>query len=116
MLMVQENLTVREVFDRQASSMTKTVTPDNLVCWTLSPSQFLTRVCYAGFRAMDEIEVACVIKVLTRPELYDQIRFDELEMLLEGFGVPSAESKTLLPLQIEEPYTRTSPIPCAFRT
>ena len=52
---------------------------------------------------MDEIEVACMIKVLTRPELDDQIRFDELEMLLEGFGVPSSESNTHLTLQREEP-------------
>jgi len=53
----------------------------------LSPEMFLARVYQVGLTNLSRLYVACLMKVLGKPELDDSIRYDELEMLLENFGV-----------------------------
>lgn len=53
----------------------------------LTPQNFLGRVYQTGIKNLTELEVACLIRVLGKPEFDDCIRYDELEMLLENFGV-----------------------------
>jgi hypothetical protein len=36
---------------------------------------------------LTELQIACLIRVLGKPDIDNSIRFDELEMLLENFGV-----------------------------
>lgn len=46
---------------------------------------------------MTEIEVACLMRVLSKPELDDSVRYDELEMLLHSFGVSKYATKGMTP-------------------
>lgn len=43
---------------------------------------------------MTQLEVACLMRVLGKPDLNDSVRYDELELLLENFGVIKDASGT----------------------
>jgi hypothetical protein len=53
----------------------------------LSPQNFLGRVFQAGIQNLDQLQVACLMRVLSKPDFEDSVRYDELELLLENFGV-----------------------------
>jgi hypothetical protein len=53
----------------------------------LSPSNFLGRVYQVGIQNLTQLQVACLMRVLGKPEFDDSVRYDELELLLENFGV-----------------------------
>ena len=57
----------------------------------LTPQNFLGRVYQAGIQNLTELEVACLMRVLSKPELEDTVRYDELELLLQNFGVPKPQ-------------------------
>jgi len=53
----------------------------------LSASNFLGRVYQVGIQNLTQLQVACLMRVLGKPEFDDSVRYDELELLLENFGV-----------------------------
>lgn len=57
----------------------------------LTPQNFLGRVYQSGIQNLTELEVACLMRVISKPELEDTVRYDELELLLQNFGVPKPQ-------------------------
>ena len=51
--------------------------------------------------SLTQLQVACLMKVLGKPDLNDAVRFDELELLMENFGVikPASAEHSLQPEQ-----------------
>jgi hypothetical protein len=48
---------------------------------------FLARVYQVGITDLTQLQVACLMKVLGKPEFDDSVRYNELELLMENFGV-----------------------------
>jgi hypothetical protein len=53
----------------------------------LTPQNFLGRVYQAGIQNLTQLQVACLMRVMSKPEFDDSVRYSELELLLENFGV-----------------------------
>lgn len=63
--------------------------PDGTVLELLSPIGFLEGVKEAaGIEDLTEIEAACLLRVLAKPELENAIILNEFTMIMENFGVP----------------------------
>lgn len=58
----------------------------------LTPQNFLGRVYQAGIQNLTQLQVACLMRVLGKPEFDDSVRYDELELLLQNFGVHKESS------------------------
>ena len=48
---------------------------------------FLAGVRESGFHDLQEVEAACLMKVLAKPELENHIILNELALIMENFGV-----------------------------
>lgn len=48
----------------------------------LSARNFLGRVYQVGITDLTQLQVACVMRVLGKPDLEDSVRYDELNLLL----------------------------------
>ena len=53
----------------------------------LTLPNFIARVYQVGCRDLSQLQLACLMRVLGKPELEDGVRYNELEILLENFGV-----------------------------
>ena len=63
--------------------------PDGTVLELLSPIGFLEGVKEAaGIEDLSEMEAACLLRVLAKPELDNAIILNEFTMIMENFGVP----------------------------
>ena len=63
--------------------------PDGTVLELLSPIGFLEGVKEAaGIDDLTEMEAACLLRVLAKPELDNAIILNEFTMIMENFGVP----------------------------
>ena len=63
--------------------------PDGTVLELLSPIGFLEGVKEAaGIEDLTEMEAACLLRVLAKPELDNAIILNEFTMIMENFGVP----------------------------
>lgn len=77
--------TVRQVFLRYSQpEMFK----DGSVLELLSPRGFLEGVRDIGFDDVTELEAACLMKVLAKPELDNSIILNEFVLIMENFGIP----------------------------
>ena len=54
----------------------------------LSPRSFLEGVRDSGFEDVTEMEAACLMKVLAKPELENSIILNEFVLIMENFGIP----------------------------
>lgn len=91
---LQRNLTVRQAFakfiqfeqiqieDEEPSSEEVTVLE------LLSPLGFLEGIKELGLLDLEEIEVACLMRVLTKPNLDNAILVKELIIIMSNFGIP----------------------------
>ena len=62
----------------------------------LSPIAFLEAIkVELSLNEMSEIEIACLMRVLAKPELEDSIILNEFALIMENFGVPLMEGGTL---------------------
>jgi hypothetical protein len=52
---------------------------------------FIERLKDVGVNELSELEVACLFKVLSKPELNHKIMLNELMIVMENFGVPYEE-------------------------
>ena len=55
----------------------------------LSPRAFLEGVRDSGFEDITEMEAACLMKVLAKPELDNAVILNEFVLIMENFGIPS---------------------------
>lgn len=53
----------------------------------LTLPNFIARVYQVGNQDLSQLQLACLMRVLGKPELEDGVRYNELELLLENFGV-----------------------------
>jgi hypothetical protein len=56
----------------------------------MSPIAFLEGVKEAGMEELSEMEAACLLRVLAKPELENAIILNEFIMIMENFGVMDA--------------------------
>lgn len=61
--------------------------PDGTYLELLSPIAFLEGVKELGLDNLSELEAACLLRVLTKPELESAIILNELILIMENFGV-----------------------------
>ena len=61
--------------------------PDRTVLELLNPINFLEGVREAGLDDLQEMEAACLMRVLSKPELDNAIILNELVLIMENFGV-----------------------------
>ena len=53
----------------------------------LSPIGFLEGIKELGIMDLEEVEVACLMRVLTKPNLENAILLKELIVIMENFGI-----------------------------
>lgn len=53
----------------------------------MSPIAFLEGIKEAGLHELSEMEAACLLRVLAKPELENAIILNEFIMIMENFGV-----------------------------
>ena len=63
------------------------VFPDRTVLELISPGGFIEGIREVGIEDLQEFEVACLMKVLGKPELDDAVILNEFVMIMENFGV-----------------------------
>lgn len=56
----------------------------------MSPRAFLEGVRDSGFDDVTEMEAACLMKVLAKPELENAVILNEFVLIMENFGIPPA--------------------------
>jgi hypothetical protein len=78
--------TVRQVFLRYSQPE---AFKDGSVLELMSPSGFLEGVRDIGFDDITELEAACLMKVLAKPELDNAVILNEFVLIMENFGVPA---------------------------
>ena len=61
---------------------------DGSVLELLSPRAFLEGVRDTGFEDVTEMEAACLMKVLAKPELENAVILNEFVLIMENFGIP----------------------------
>jgi hypothetical protein len=54
----------------------------------ISPRGFLEGVREVGFEDVTELEAACLMKVLSKPELDNAVILKEFVLIMENFGIP----------------------------
>ena len=59
----------------------------------MSPIAFLEGVKELGLNDLSEMEAACLLRVLTKPELDSAIILNELVLIMENFGVVGDEDE-----------------------
>ena len=100
-LLIKKGLTVRDAFGKYSTS---DILPESkTVLELVMPSQFLEAIkVELGIRNLSEIEAACLMRVLAKPELDNMIILNEFALIMENFGVPLIDGATL---SEDEDYT-----------
>jgi len=62
---------------------------DGSVLELISPRSFLDGVKDIGFEDVTELEAACLMKVLAKPELENSVILNEFVLIMENFGIPT---------------------------
>jgi len=57
----------------------------------MTADDFLTRSYQCGLPELNQLQMACVIRVLGKPELGNAIRLNELEIVMSSFLQPQQE-------------------------
>jgi len=83
-LMRQKGRSVRGIFTKYS---VPEMFPDRTLIELLSPQSFLEGVKEVGLIDLQEIEAACLMRVLAKPELENSIILNELVLIMENFGV-----------------------------
>ena len=83
-LMLSKGRTVRGIFTKYS---VPEMFPDRTILELLTPISFLEGVREAGLSDLQEMEAACLMRVLSKPELDNSIILNELVLIMENFGV-----------------------------
>lgn len=87
-LLLVSGRSVRQVFSKFSAPE---IFPDRTVMELLSPLSFLEGIKDLGLDDLQEIEAACLMRVLAKPELENAIILNELALIMENFGVPDGD-------------------------
>lgn len=83
-VMIEKNKSVRGIFTKYSIPEQF---PDGSVLELMSPIAFLEGLKDLGLMDLSEMEAACLLRVLTKPELDSAIILNELVLIMENFGV-----------------------------
>ena len=83
-LMHEKSRSVRGIFTKYS---VPEVFPDRTVLELLSPGGFIEGIKETGIEELQEFEVACLMRVLAKPELDNAVILNEFAMIMENFGV-----------------------------
>lgn len=83
-LLIKSGRSIRTVFGKYS---VPEMFPDRTVLELLSPLSFLEGVKDIGLDDLQEIEAACLMRVLAKLELDNAIILNELTLIMENFGV-----------------------------
>ena len=83
-LMLKKGRTVRGIFTKYS---VPEIFPDRTILELLSPAAFLEGIKDTGIGELQEFEVACLMRVLAKPELDNAVILNEFVMIMENFGV-----------------------------
>lgn len=78
--------TVKQAFGRYAQPEPF---KDGTVLELMTPRGFLVGVRELGFEDVSEMEAACLLKVLAKPELDGAVILNEFILIMENFGIPA---------------------------
>ena len=87
-LLIEKGRSTRAVFTKYAEPE---MFPDRSILELLSPRAFLQGIKEVGIEDLQEFEVACLMRVLAKPELDSSVILNEFIMIMENFGVPDQE-------------------------
>jgi hypothetical protein len=94
---IQKGISVRKAFS-------KFIIKEDLegqILELLSPIGFLEGIKDLGVTELEEVEVACLMRVLTKPDLENAILLRELTVIMENFGIKDDEHASGDPLSGE---------------
>ena len=80
------NMTIRSAFGKQCNVIESYEGQPNVEI--LSPMAFLDSLKNYGINELSELEVACMMRVLSKPELEHSVILNELQLVMENFGLP----------------------------
>lgn len=83
-ILLEKNKTARQVFT--PFSIPEQF-PDGTILELMTPIAFLEGVKEVGMDNLSEMEAACLLRVLAKPELDNAIILNEFTMIMENFGV-----------------------------
>jgi hypothetical protein len=83
-LMITKSLTIRQIF---APFSVPEQFPDGSIIELLTPISFLEGVKTIGLTDLTQLEAACILRVLSKPELDNAVILNELVLIMENFGV-----------------------------
>ena len=86
-VLIKRGVTVKEAFGKYA--VAEVMPESKMVLELLAPEAFFEAVkLELNLRELSDIEVACLMRVLAKPELQNAIILNEFALILENFGVP----------------------------
>ena len=83
-MMIEKNVSVRSLYTKYSIPEQF---PEGTVLELMSPIAFLEGLKELGLDNLSEMEAACLLRVLTKPELDSAIILNELVLIMENFGV-----------------------------
>lgn len=99
-ILLKQGTTVREAFSKYA--VPEVLPESKTVLEMLLPSTFFEAVrTELRIKELSELEAACMMRVLSKPELGNAIILNEFALIMENFGVPLVEAT----LSEDEDYT-----------
>jgi hypothetical protein len=91
---IAKNITVRQAFKKHISKeVAQTEGSDGGAeeeIELITPMGFLEGVKQLGITDLQEIDVACLMRILTKPDLENAILLQELIIIMENFGIQEA--------------------------
>lgn len=102
-ILLKHGVTVREIFSKYA--VAEMLPESKTVLELMIPSAFFEAVrLELGIKELSDLEAACMMRVLAKPELGNAIILNEFALIMENFGVPIVEA-TINQSENDEDYT-----------
>jgi len=87
--LMQRNLTVKQTFGGEDMIHVLEEFEGQENVEVMTADDFITRCYEIGVEELQPVQIACLMRVLGKPELSNAIRLNELEILMANFGPPS---------------------------
>ncbi len=86
-ILTRLGLTVREAFSKY--SVQEELNESKTILELIVPSAFFEAIrLELGITELSDLEAACILRVLAKPELGNTIILNEFALIMENFGVP----------------------------
>ena len=82
--LTDQKKSIRETFGTKVQILEEFNGEENVAL--ILPNEFLDTIQEIGVSDLVNLDIACIMRVLSKPELNDSIQLDEFEVLMENFG------------------------------